>query len=190
MRNATKQSKAEAVKLAVRGAMSNTFEQVFHKASMALLPPSTGISLVVSEISQCRSGRSAAKYRTLVSNRITFREATWLNRNLTLSVYSSQRPAVSFPPLQKTERLTERGLEAFLLCHFCLTGERFPAFEIHRSCCHVHNACIFSYFSGLASMGFQSHQNAEREEVTCCCRESDTVLPPSKMWFQEDQTLL
>lgn len=57
----------------------------------------TCVSLVILEY-VCWSRRSAAKYWTLVSNQIMFRDATWLNCNLTLSVYVSQGPETD--PLQ------------------------------------------------------------------------------------------
>lgn len=45
-----------------------------------------------------------------------------------------------------TERLTVEGLEAFPLCHFYLSVERFP-FDIYEICCRVHNAWIFFFLS-------------------------------------------
>lgn len=56
------------------------------------------------------------------------------------------RPADSFP-LQKTQRLTEQGLEAFLLCHFYLWGEIPPFWKFTKSVavCIMHGYFLFIY---------------------------------------------
>lgn len=51
------------------------------------------------------------------------------------------RPVDSFP-LQKTQRLTEQGLEAFLLCHFYLWGELSAFLKFTKSVA----VCMDFYF--------------------------------------------
>lgn len=126
--------------------MSHTFRKVFphlqHISGRVTAEYRTSSCHV--RISQCWCRRSAAKRWTFVSDQIMFWEATWLNFNLTLSVYFSQGLQTVFP-FRKLKDWQSRDRKPFFSVISIRLGRDFPLLKFTKpiAVCIMHGFFFF-----------------------------------------------